>query len=60
MEESILNAEAEVARLEQKLTDPALSVDHVRAGEAYRAVAAAQQRVAELYERWAELEAIIG
>lgn len=60
MEESILDAEAEVARLEATLADPALAADHVRAGEAYRVVAAAQKRVAELYERWAELAAIHG
>ena len=58
MEETILEAEAEVERLEAAVGDPALALDHVRAAETYSALSAAQARVKELYARWAEFEAI--
>ena len=58
MEETILEAEAEVERLEAEVGDPALASDHVRAAETYSALSAAQARVKELYARWAEFEAI--
>jgi len=58
MEQTILEAEAQVERLETEVADPALAADHVRATETYRALSAAQARVKELYARWAEFEAI--
>ena len=58
MEETILQAEAEVEQLEADAADPALASDHVRAAETYSSLSAAQRRVKELYARWAELEAI--
>jgi len=57
MEEAIMQAEAQVERLQWAAADPALAADHLRAGEAYRAVAEAQNRVTGLYHRWAELAA---
>ena len=58
MEETILEAEAEVERLEAKVADPALVSDHVHAATTYSALSAAQTRVKELYARWAELETL--
>ena len=58
MEATILEAEAEVERLEAEAADPAVTGDHVRATQVYEALSAAQQRVQALYTRWAELEAI--
>jgi len=60
MEESILEAESEVERLEVETADPALAVDHERAASAYSKLSAGQVRVTELYARWAELEAMRG
>ncbi len=58
MEQTILEAEAQVERLEAEVADPAMAADHVRAAETYSALSAAQARVKELYARWAEFEAI--
>ncbi|MHC4809879.1 MAG: ABC-F family ATP-binding cassette domain-containing protein [Planctomycetota bacterium] len=58
MEETILAAEEEVARLEVASAQPGLATDHERARAAYEQLAAAQDRVAALYARWSELEAI--
>ena len=58
MEQAILEAEAEVERLEAEVADPALASDHVRAAETYSAMSAAQARVKNLYDRWAVLAAI--
>ncbi|MCP3902710.1 MAG: ABC-F family ATP-binding cassette domain-containing protein [Planctomycetes bacterium] len=58
MEAVILDAEAEIERIEAEVADPALASDHVRAAQTYSALSAAQSRVKELYARWAELEAI--
>ena len=60
MEETILEAEADLERLEAEATLPALASDHVRAAETCSALSATQARVKELYARWAELEAIQG
>ena len=60
MEKTILEAEAQVERLEAEVALPALASDHVRAAETYNALSATQARVTSLYARWAELEAIQG
>lgn len=60
MEEVILDAEAEVERLEAAAADPALATDRHRATETYESLAAAQARVKTLYARWAELESMQG
>ncbi len=58
MENSILEAEDEVARLETLSTDPKTVADHRRAGEVFASLSDAQERVQILYARWSELEAI--
>ncbi len=58
MEQTILEAEAEVERLQAEAADPALACDHVRAAETYSEMSAAQARVKDLYDRWAVLAAI--
>jgi ATP-binding cassette subfamily F protein uup len=58
MEAAILQAESEVAALESEVADPAVIADHVRLAEAYRQLAESQHRVQQLYDRWAELEAL--
>ena len=56
MEETILEAETELERLEAVTTDPATIADHRKAAEAFAALTAAQDRVRNLYARWSELE----
>ena len=56
MEAAILEAEAEVERLELVASDAALVNDHVAATKAYGAVSVAQELVKTLYARWAVLE----
>ena len=58
MEEAILEAEAEVDRLEATVADPELASDHVTSAAAYADLSTAQERVKQLYTRWAELETI--
>ncbi len=58
MEEAILEAEAQVERLEAEAADPALTADHERAATVYSKLSEGHTRVTELYARWAELEAI--
>lgn len=58
MEQSILEAEAEVTRLESETADPELAKDHVKAGSLYESLSAAQEKVKTLYARWEELEEI--
>lgn len=60
MEQTILEAEATVEELEAGIDDPALLADHTAYTEACRQLGEAQARVATLYERWAELEAMQG
>jgi ATP-binding cassette subfamily F protein uup len=55
MEGQILEAETEVARWQSQLEEP--SGDGKNLADAYEKLQAAQQRVAQLYERWADLEA---
>ncbi len=54
MEEAILEAEAQVERLEAEAADPALTSDHKRAATVYSKLKDGQARVTELYARWAE------
>lgn len=56
MEAAILQAEANVGRLDGEAADPALVNDHVRATAAYKALSDAQSLVKRLYARWSELE----
>jgi len=56
MEMAILEAEAEVERLETESSSPAMATDHVRAAKTFEALSAAERRVKFLYARWAELE----
>ena len=60
MEQRILEAEAEVERLEGEAADPALATDHERATRVYAALSAAQESVAAMYARWEELEGLQG
>lgn len=57
MEETILEAEEEVAARERLLQDPAVAADHVKMQACWQELQAAQARVAQLYTRWEELEA---
>jgi ABC transport system ATP-binding/permease protein len=57
IEQTILDAEAEVTRLEQELGDPGLyRRDAARAGQLNVELAAARERVSKLMDRWQELE----
>ena len=58
MEEAILKAETQVEHLETEAADPALSSDHKRAATVYSNLKDGQSRVADLYARWAQLDAI--
>ena len=55
MEQTILDAEAEVARLEALVADPAVAADHLRLQRHCHELETAQAEVARLYERWAAL-----
>jgi hypothetical protein len=56
MEETIVEAEAELERATVHLNDPEVASDADAAHHAFIAHEKAQERVAELYLRWAELE----
>ncbi len=56
MEEKILAAEELLHAHQQKMEDPAVLKDHVKLREACAAADSAQNRVAELYARWEQLE----
>jgi ATP-binding cassette subfamily F protein uup len=56
MEETILEAEAELETAVEHLEDPQVASDADAAHRAYLAEEKARERVAELYRRWAELE----
>ncbi len=59
MESQILEAESELESLEGQMADPAFyQQDYKRVHEVLEAVEAARDRVAKLYERWAELDAL--
>ncbi len=57
MEERILAAEKEVARLQAQLDDPAMASDHERLQAAFEAHRAARAHLEALFGRWEELEA---
>jgi len=56
MEETIVEAEAELEEAAEHLNDPQVASDADAAHRAFLAHAKAQERVAGLYIRWAELE----
>ncbi|MCP4836174.1 MAG: ABC-F family ATP-binding cassette domain-containing protein [Phycisphaera sp.] len=58
MEETILEAETEVERLEAIANDASNSADHQRSAAAFTELSSAQDRVRDLYARWSELESI--
>ena len=58
IEEAILEAEAEVERLEAEAADPALTSDHKRAATVYSKLKDGHTLVTDLYARWAELDAM--
>jgi len=58
IEENILQAEEELQSLHLKMEDPKVIADRTRYTEVCSQVAQAQDRVRQLYDRWAELEAM--
>jgi ATP-binding cassette subfamily F protein uup len=58
MEETILDAEADVERLETAVADPDLASDHVRSTRLFNELSSAQDLVKTLYTRWAELDGL--
>jgi ATP-binding cassette subfamily F protein uup len=56
MESRVLEAEAELERLQAALQDPQIASDGVMLQTTYESMQIAQVRVDELYARWAELE----
>jgi len=56
MEERILAAEEELARLQAEVDDPAVASDHKMLHSAYEAHRIAQQQLDSLFARWEELE----
>ena len=59
METRILEAEGELEALQTEMQSPAVVSDAMRLNEVYRKVQASEERVAQLYARWAELESKI-
>ncbi len=57
MEETILSAEADLARAEEALRDPAIASDAALLQGCYLEAGRARVRVDQLYERWSELAA---
>ena len=57
MEERILTAEEELTARQNELHAPEVVSDHLKLQEAYQRLQAAEENVARLYARWAELEA---
>lgn len=58
MEATILEAETELAGLQQQAADPKVMADHARYAEVCAKLGKVQDRIQSLYERWAELEAM--
>jgi ATP-binding cassette subfamily F protein uup len=58
IEGKIEAAEAELERLKERLNDPEVATDHVKIQECWAQVQQAEERVAALYARWEELEAL--
>jgi len=59
MEARILEAEGELEALQKEMQSPKVVSDGLRLHACYQKAQAAEARVAELYARWAELEAKI-
>ena len=57
IEPAIMEHEATVQALEQQLHDPAVSSDHRKLHDVATKLSEAQAKVAQLYERWEQLEA---
>ena len=57
MEETILAAEGELARIQTALDEANAAADHIKLVELHAEQQEAQKRVDELYARWEELEA---
>ncbi|HEX4300997.1 MAG TPA: ABC-F family ATP-binding cassette domain-containing protein [Gammaproteobacteria bacterium] len=60
IEKKVGRAEAEVQRLQQQMSDPAVMSDAARLKALYAEVKAAEAKVASIYARWQELEALGG
>jgi ABC transport system ATP-binding/permease protein len=60
IEKKVARAEAEVQRLQQQMSDPAVMSDAARLKALYAEVKAAEAKVAAIYARWQELEALGG
>jgi ATP-binding cassette subfamily F protein uup len=58
MEAAIEKAEAAAERVRRELEDPAIATDAAKLGELYAQLEEAQAKVAALYDRWDELEAL--
>ncbi|HEY1771581.1 MAG TPA: ABC-F family ATP-binding cassette domain-containing protein [Gammaproteobacteria bacterium] len=58
IEKKLEKAEAEVARLQQQMLEPAVMSDAVRLKELYTELKQAQDKVAAVYTRWEELESL--
>ena len=58
IQKKVERAEAEVARLQAEMLTPAVASDAERLKELYAAAEVAQARVAQIYARWEELEAL--
>jgi len=56
MEETIVEHEAKAAALQQQFEDPALISDPKKLQEHCKALAAAQEEIERLYQRWQELD----
>ena len=56
IEQKVTEAEAKAAKAEAALSDPKVVADHVKMTAACRALSDAQHAVAELYQRWQDLE----
>jgi ATP-binding cassette subfamily F protein uup len=57
MEARILQAETVRDTCRGQVEDPTVATDHLRLQEAYEVLKEAEQEVAKLYARWADLEA---
>jgi len=60
IEKKVERAEAEVTRLQQQMLEPAVMSDATRLKELYAEMKAAEAKVAAIYARWQELEALGG
>ena len=56
MEQGIMEAEERVESLQADLQKPEIVADHIKAQALWISIQQAQDRVAQLYQRWEELE----